>query len=33
VFSGTVVKDESPDRKKEVKAQRDDETTNEDNDE
>jgi hypothetical protein len=33
VLSGTVVKDESTDRKKEVRAQRDDESTNEDDDE
>jgi hypothetical protein len=33
VLSGIVVKDESTDRKKEVRAQRDDESTNEDDDE
>jgi hypothetical protein len=33
VLSGIVVKDESTNRKKEVKAQRDDESTNEDDDE
>jgi hypothetical protein len=33
VLSGIVVKDESIDKKKEVKAQRDDEYTNEDDDE
>jgi hypothetical protein len=33
VLSGMVVKDESIDRKKEVRAQRDDESTNEDDDE
>jgi hypothetical protein len=33
VISGIVVKDESLDRKKEVRAQRDDESTNEDDDE
>jgi hypothetical protein len=33
VLSGTVVKDESKDRKKEVRYQRDDESTNEDDDE
>ena len=33
VLSGIVVKDESKNRKKEVKAQRDNESTNEDDDE
>jgi hypothetical protein len=33
VLSGIVVKDESTERKKEVRAQRDDESTNEDDDE
>jgi hypothetical protein len=33
VLSGTIVKDESTDRKKEVRAQRDNESTNEDDDE
>jgi hypothetical protein len=33
VLSRTVVKDESTNRKKEVRAQRDDESTNEDDDE
>jgi hypothetical protein len=33
VLSGIVVKDESTDRKKEVRSQRDDEYTNEDDDE
>jgi len=33
VLLGTVVKDESTDRKKEVRSQRDDESTNEDDDE
>jgi hypothetical protein len=33
VLSGTVVKDESTDINKEVRAQRDDESTNEDDDE
>jgi hypothetical protein len=33
VLSGIVVKDESTDRKKEVRAQRDNESTNEDDDE
>jgi hypothetical protein len=33
VLSGVVVKDESTDRKKEVRAQRDNESTNEDDDE
>jgi hypothetical protein len=33
VLSGIVVKYESTDRKKEVRAQRDDESTNEDDDE
>jgi hypothetical protein len=33
VLSGIVVKDESKDRKKEVRARRDDESTNEDDDE
>jgi hypothetical protein len=32
VLSGIVVKDESTDKKKEVRAQRDDESTNEDED-
>jgi hypothetical protein len=33
VLSGIIVKDESTDRKKEVRAQRDNESTNEDDDE
>jgi hypothetical protein len=33
VLSGIVVKDESTDRRKEVRARRDDESTNEDDDE